>query len=82
MSLMYCSLDAQCLEYFVASMDLLHFEIYFVGQSVIEEQQFSRSIMTGNSILQRMVCYSSIYVFVVFYLLFLFRIHATWRKVT
>ena len=43
----------------MASMDLLHFEIYFVGQSVIEEQQFSRSIMTGNSILQRMVCYSS-----------------------
>ena len=65
----------------MASMDLLHFEIYFVGQSVIEEQQFSRSIMTGNSILQRMVCYSSICVFVVFYLLFLFRIHATWRKV-
>ena len=50
----------------MVSMDLLHFEIYFVGQSVIEEQQFSRSIMTGSSILQRMVCYSSICVFVVF----------------
>ena len=55
----YCRKGAQPLEYFTGSMGLLPFEIYFVGLSVTEEQLFSKSIVTGNSILLRMVCYLS-----------------------
>ena len=50
----------------MVSMDLLPFEICFVGLSVTEKQQFNKGFMTGNSILQRMVCYLKCILFVLF----------------
>lgn len=50
----------------MVSMDLLLFEICFGGLSVTEEQLFNKSIMTGNSILRRMVCCSRCMLFVAF----------------